>query len=406
MGNTTSSTDKFKNCIKKGDEDELIELIERVDDINDVLEDESNKTLLSYIISLANVFAINKSNKYYYNYMNGLDLILTHGKTKINTNAPIKIKNYKSISTELFNCKINASTCIVILNKLLEYGIRNNTILFNYEDTRSILEFISIKTNIDNEHVPITFSLLFDHEYNINYINYCDDRDLYKTFLMKFIMKNNIKIVKLLLENGADPNIPSNYRFPLFECDIKSEIFTLLLGHGADPNVKINGIPKMNDLKITSDNLYGIQTLLKYNFNPNNNYITKILRYDIRYANSHSERDITMLEQIYDLLDLNQIDYNGISLLTRNVINNEFDIVSLLLEKGVDINIEGLYNPLSRCKNINMVNLLLEYGANFEIMVRDDMSCYDVLVNKGIIDRSNDSDLPPAYIDEPPPPYS
>lgn len=71
------------------------------------------------------------------------------------------------------------------------------------------------------------------------------------TFLMEAVHKKNIPLMKYLLENNADPNIPTHdYTYPIhlaiefddYYCvnkkptEIVLEIVALLLQHGADPN--------------------------------------------------------------------------------------------------------------------------------------------------------------------------
>ncbi|MCI5629516.1 MAG: ankyrin repeat domain-containing protein, partial [Clostridium sp.] len=92
-------------------------------------------------------------------------------------------------------------------------------------------------------------------------------------YYIKFAKRNSEAIVKWLLENGADPNIPSaNGLTPLYTAIFHKEhgITDLLLKNGADPDKK----PESREntpltIACMRQNKPGIELLLKYGADPN-----------------------------------------------------------------------------------------------------------------------------------------
>ena len=74
------------------------------------------------------------------------------------------------------------------------------------------------------------------------------------TPLMRAVMKDHAKVVKLLLDNGANPNLviqtDGTTLFPLYVAAMRGqdEIVNMLLEKGVDPDAKVKGVPSLVDV--------------------------------------------------------------------------------------------------------------------------------------------------------------
>jgi ankyrin repeat protein len=152
------------------------------------------------------------------------------------------------------------------------------------------------------------------------------------TMLHTFTYRNDIEIVKALLDAGANPNIQNKYGYTALIYAIENNnnnIASLLIKSGTDTNIKdTNDIPALL-YAVERNNIILIQTLLKAN----------------------ADSDIK--------------DKWNRTILVESINNNNYTIVKTLLRKSIDkINISSALLSATRVGNIKIIALLLKKGAD------------------------------------------
>ena len=148
--------------------------------------------------------------------------------------------------------------------------------------------------------------------------------------------RNHLKIVQLLLKNGAEVNAPNRSGWtPLHFASQRGhlEVGRLLFEHGADVNAKKDDLSTPLHLASANGHFELVQTLLRHN------------------------------------ADVNAQTSVGDTPLHRTLAEGYVDIARLLLEHGADVDALGKWGwtPLqfaSRSGHLAFVLLLLEYGAD------------------------------------------
>lgn len=172
---------------------------------------------------------------------------------------------------------------------------------------------------------------------------------------------NNIEMLKLLLENGADPNIIiiRHYLIPgqelIFdivnrnETDQNVEILKLLLEYGADPNVKHErgNTPLFNAL--SKPRMFNLLLENGADPNVNNKGGYTVLYIAVMYAKENIIDDL-----INHGADLNIKTRSGTTALMSAIEKNNIEITKKLLNAGANIN----YNILNLAKSPEMKELL------------------------------------------------
>ena len=189
--------------------------------------------------------------------------------------------------------------------------------------------------------------------YNVFFINQEND-DKY-TPLMCLIEDNaNIKIIKKLIELGANVNSKNKYGYNILmiSCMKKNyEIVKLLLENNVLIDDNDNDVDDSYDYY--DDNLYN-----KYNFIKNSALILSI-----------KNLEITTLLIKYNA-NVNYKNLVGQTTLIHACINNNINIIKLLLENDTDINIKNnSYNTAmnylcSSCENPKIIEDFVLLGAN------------------------------------------
>ena len=150
--------------------------------------------------------------------------------------------------------------------------------------------------------------------------------------------KVSIDVIRLLLEYGADPNITKNGRRSLVAATAYNDVYNeycvqLLLKYGTN----ISHLDTSLMLAVENDSYNGVKALLKCGADPN-------------YKDSE------------------QCTILGVA-----IGKSSLDIIKLLLENDADANGKSSYHNLTpimvaatsyRRDNINIMNILLKYGAN------------------------------------------
>ena len=137
------------------------------------------------------------------------------------------------------------------------------------------------------------------------------------TALFEAIQANRIDLMALLLDHGADPNLPGP-KHPLWPSTYKPKALHLLLSRGADYN-KCSGIM---ELAASINNAESISILLKAGVSPN------------------AKKDSTYTP------------------LCSAIRDNRSDLVTLLLANGADPNLKASEYPAWKCVTHNRVHLL------------------------------------------------
>jgi ankyrin repeat protein len=158
-----------------------------------------------------------------------------------------------------------------------------------------------------------------------------------------------VTMTKLLLDNGADPNVLTNEKkTPLFELNNikyineRKAIANLLLDHGVDPNI----VDRHGDMALHYACVYDMEDVVDI-----------LLEHGAKYMEiSKSGRlplpwDLAINNELYDIvkvllkhgMDINYQDSQGATALIRSVVNKRNNMVDFLLEHGADPNIKTNY---------------------------------------------------------------
>jgi ankyrin repeat protein len=300
-------------------------LLEKGADVN--LKNKNNKTAL--------LFSWNEDI---------IKLLLEHG-------ADVNAKNQYGI-TFLYSAVYNGQDKFTDL--AIKYGANPNvlscygeSILFNavkLKDTKILESLLSIK-GID-----------------VNIKNKDEDRE---TALLCAVKQYKIEHVKLLLDAGANPNTLTSRKMPVLiyaiqypqhVCD-KEKVVKLLLEAGADINIRnkddfypdeINDTPLITSVRKYSLNITNLLLKNKANVNLKNKFGNTALWYAV---DKDSKKFAESL--IKAGANLNIKNNKGWTVLMNAVYKNKLEMVKLLLENGANV---GEKNPIRKDTVLNYVN--------------------------------------------------
>ena len=221
----------------------------------------------------------------------------------------------------------------------------------------------------------------------------------------------DLKIMKILLDAGADPN---NYKEEsLISWVIGSDEpiskkklgLRLLLDAGADPN-KINDYGDIDfsiiNQVVEDDDVDIVKLLLENGLNPNNEkYSVKPLY--IASENGALENIKVLINAGADI-DHKSRDYLGMTALMIASQNNHLDVVELLLDAGANPNIQdidgntSLFISLEEDVSENIIQILLEAGA--DPYIKNNNGANSILIAKRYTDRKKYLEIMEPYIDK------
>lgn len=213
----------------------------------------------------------------------------------------------------------------------------------------------------------------------------------YKYLLLNATFKNDKILAKILLENGADPNVQFNYEKSRKNTSLNHAVINnnfnmaeLLLKYKANPNIKNRRGNTPLSIAVKKDNYNMVKLLLKYDANPNiqdKKGISPIL-----FAVNNEYYDIAKL-----LIKRGKTDINiNKTILHKAVIENNKTMIKFLLNNKVNINMQDRYGNTAlheavKHNNYEITVLLLYYGANYFIPNYNGLRPYNIAVKNKII---------------------
>lgn len=175
---------------------------------------------------------------------------------------------------------------------------------------------------------------------------------------------NNPEITKLLLDYGASPYLLNTFGQTAFANSFKKpQTLEVYLKHGVNPNtINLNAQTLMHEAII--NNRLDIADLLK-TYRAEINYKDKWGKSPIFYSTNADSFNWL----ISNNANLDLTDKNNQTVLHQSVIKNNLKFTNEILKHKANPNIKDKQElpPLAYAKTINMMKLLLHYGANPDI---------------------------------------
>jgi len=177
--------------------------------------------------------------------------------------------------------------------------------------------------------------------------------------------RRNPEVVKLLLENGANPYLKNDAgQTPVVLALEYPESLKVYLETGVNPNLANSKNQTLLHSAIMKNNLEAAKLLKQYK--ADTNYIDEFGRSPIFYAQTSDA--LKFLMSNHAKTDIQ--DKNGQTPLHLNVINKNLSLTKYLLANNANPNIKdnkGL-SPLGYAKTLKTMQLLLEKGANPDVI--------------------------------------
>lgn len=192
-------------------------------------------------------------------------------------------------------------------------------------------------------------------------------------------LRDSVYLAKLLLENGANPNVKSKEEeIPLVNAIYNVYFVKFLLENGAKIETKING----------KDVFTLALSFLGHGYRKADKHLTDTIYYLIeKYPNRKSEITLSHaifmedIELIKELLsnygDINKFDDQRRSIINNAILTQNIEVVKLTLTRNPDLSIKDgyyTYPPLMNAVyygNEEIVKLLVNAGADLNIQIYD-----------------------------------
>jgi len=255
---------------------------------------------------------------------------------------------------------------------ILMKAIKNNDL----ETTRLLLEG-GADPNI---YEPIKINCSSSRDYSV----------LFHSPLALAIENNNPEMLKLLLKHGANLKHERNI---LIYRDLPIDIMKLLIENGADPNVSVCGLsPLQKALNKKDIDLF--EYLLKHGADINAKINGKTLL--MKLVSRNAKENLPLLKKMLDLgADINLTDMEGHNVLTYvdDYRDDTSDVIEFLVSQGANINHRDnlgrtpLMNIVKRHHHDNQKNIrkMVDLGADVTATDNNEITVLDLAIanNKG-----------------------
>lgn len=218
-----------------------------------------------------------------------------------------------------------------------------------------------LSTAVDDYDVDTIKKLLINGaDPNTYYFNSCN------TLLNITVGRNCLKIVKILLKHGADPNLSHESQTPpiiwaVFNINI--EMVEVLLNHNANPNIEDTKWGNVLIRAIIINNMEMVKLLLEYGADPNfllHKYKHKRSPIICAVHNNNIEMVKLLLEYYTNPSPSSMYD-NTVILIADS--NNNIELIKLLIYHGVNIDDtpEITKITIDQCENKESKQILSEW---------------------------------------------
>lgn len=233
-----------------------------------------------------------------------------------------------------------------------------------YDQKNAKGEYILIKA-FDKNNIKL-IKRLINLKANVNIVGKYKFTPLIKALISFY---DNDDIVKLLIENGANVNAQDEYgTTPLIYSTNKPHIIKLLYENGADINIKDHRGDTALMAACSSKNINSIKLLIDYGSNVNemNNEGSNALLY------IGDNLEIAQL-LIANGIEINHMNNNGLSPLNYAVKMNYLPLIQLYIKNGADLNLKDKNNNTiaMNIKNVSQETILFLINHGMDIYVKN-----------------------------------
>lgn len=303
-----------------------------------------------------------------------IEYILEHG-------ADANISNENGITPLLEIATVTDKDTSDFIRLLIKHGALLNE---KYPENATILMYCAEF----NAHINNVQTLIENGE-NVN-LHFDDGW----TSLMEAVKNNNIKLMRLLLDNKADVNAATEIGATALmfaaQRDIdSSEIIELLLKYGANINHRANDGGTALSVAVNFGHINNVKTLLEHNAD------TELYEYgswpilSVSIGKNNKEMVNILLE--HGCNPNTKIENGGPTALMLAAIHNNYELVRMLIEKGANVNeisFEGataLFSAVS-LGNIDVVKYLVDHGADVNFINNEGWSPLIIAADNGYLD--------------------